>query len=128
MKFIDQPNSDTCFSACLASLLDISIDTIPKFFLDGPTVWYENFEKWAVANGYSTFAVKKTDACRIANMVGILSGPSHYSEEFEHAVIGEIKIGGEYSIIHDPSPQKLGLAGEPTWFVFVAALGRGEIR
>ncbi|MCH9647798.1 MAG: hypothetical protein K0U98_06135 [Deltaproteobacteria bacterium] len=107
-----------CFAACIASILEISIDEIPR-----PTA--EEFEDWSAywprlseslaSRGFYLIFVKtgaegcwSTDTLVSRGAYWIASGPSPRYPGTLHCVV---MCGGKQ--VHDPHPSRLGLeAGE----------------
>lgn len=100
MKPVDQTTfgmpGGNCWSACVASLLDLSIEEVP-YFLDD---WPRAFDEWALARGFYTL----TTDCDHFTPPGlhILGGQS--PRDISHAVVAH----GD-RIVHDPHPGRGGL-------------------
>lgn len=85
-----------CWNACVASLLEIEIDTIPEW--EEKRGWFLDFEKWLAARfGMYPIWVNYPFSLRPYGYY-ILSGKSPRGE-FDHAII---MYNGEFS--HDPYP------------------------
>jgi hypothetical protein len=99
-----------CFQACVASIMELSIDEVPHF-CDHPN-WPSNFDYWLDA--YNLYWVEFM--CPNGGPDGrseywghhIISGPSPRGD-FLHAVVG---VGD--TIIHDPHPSRDGVLGLPS--------------
>lgn len=115
----DERQYGDCFRACIASLLELSIDEVPHF-CDPETFntprtrhWYDFCVEWLGLRGYFPLALEaKHETTK--QIVGFLSahGDVHHiitggSPQYEgllHSVIG--KNG---SIVHDPHPRNQGV-------------------
>ena len=106
MKKVDQTvfgiERGNCFSACIASLLELPIDRVP-FFMTGDD-WFDGFQAWLKPFGLYGVAlgVTQTDAWR-----RLL--PGHYvlcglSPRGPHAVVAR-----DLEMVHDPHPDRTGL-------------------
>ena len=106
-----------CFAACLASLLDLSIEEVPNFCHEerNNTYWMRKVQKWLLKydlgivslNFYKLEDMK--EAIKIGNfpknVYYIISGQS--PRGLLHAVIGQ---NGE--VVHDPHPDGGGIEVE----------------
>lgn len=108
MKPVDQnrfgAGEGNCFSACVASILELDLDDVP-FFMGEPD-WGEALLKWCASRGiivdFSTqFPAPAGEFC-------IVGGRSPRLPEGGHAVI--MRDG---ALIHDPHPDRTGIVGEP---------------
>lgn len=126
-----------CFAACLASLLEVPLESVPNFrkqqteAKDGSVCMVTEADKWlrSVHNKriitielYSSEGGKpKTDQvllnrlCQPGEMV-ILSGESPRTRsdggKKYHCVIGRPQVYG-YEVVHDPHPDGTGIVGQP---------------
>ena len=108
MKAVDQtniePGSGNCLQACLASIFELPIDSVPNFFLHG-TDWLEALDKWLdVRFGLSVVLLKFHREPGFTRPRGwcIASGPT--SGYPKHSVVWR-----DGSILHDPHPERPGL-------------------
>jgi hypothetical protein len=94
-----------CFSACVASILELPIEDVP-YFMDAPEdKWFGAFEPWLAARGYYALYVEVIDGWTPRGL-HILSGSmSRRRNAPEHSVVAR---GSE--IVHDPHPDRPGLA------------------
>lgn len=83
-----------CFSACVASLLDLGIDDVPYFM--GDDQWWQRFEAWLLPRGYWPVSVPIDDEWFPPGL-HILCG--YTSKDALHSVVAR---GRE--ILHDPHP------------------------
>lgn len=97
-----------CFQACIASIFEIPISTIPHFCQEYPysDEWYREFNKWLDQFGYCTMNFqpgkdenKKAwiEWLEISNFYAVAGVSSTLSANVEHAVV----IKGT-DIVHDP--------------------------
>lgn len=102
-----------CFAACIASILDCTIDDIPNLNA------YEESEEWMqVLNdwlsnrglGYMEVIVPSADInvfFRNKDFYHVIIGPTNRSSNLFHAVVGR-----KGKIVFDPHPTDLGLIQE----------------
>jgi hypothetical protein len=113
---VDQTTFGTegnCYSACLASILELSILDVPCF-INKKSEWFNNVNDWLEKNykmgmlSVPIPALKNSDMNYFFNMTikkepyNIIWGFSY--EETVHACVGKGKM-----IVHDPHPRKTGL-------------------
>lgn len=97
-----------CFSACVASLLELPTSDVPYFM--GNTEkegeeWFGRFEKWIKPHGFYPVIFELLDGNKWRpSGLHILSGKSPRGD-FPHSVIAD----GEENIIHDPHPSRDGI-------------------
>lgn len=102
-----------CFTACIASILEIPIETIPHFCKGGDESWYQNFIWWLGTVGYTNIEIHAAvyDGWEPAEgQLCYLTGKSPRGE-FDHCVVGRYSEG-KYEEIFDPHPDNNGLDGE----------------
>lgn len=105
MKPIDQTTfghpGGNCFSACVASLLEIEIEAVPYFM--GVQDWVPGFAKWLERYGYYPVFVSQapTDDWHPKGFY-ILGGQSPRGP---HAVVAR-----GLEVVHDPHPSRDGLS------------------
>lgn len=91
-----------CTAACLASLLDLDIDTIPDFTTQGDS-WITAFNEWLAPGGLALLWIELPNRFVIPpDTYYMLWGIS--PRDIEHSVIG---YNGE--MVHDPHPDGGGL-------------------
>jgi hypothetical protein len=93
-----------CFSACVASLLELPIADVPYFMGDkGTEDWFGPFAEWLKPHGFYPvcFGLQEGNAWRPQGF-HILSGKG--PRGFDHSVVAR-----EASIVHDPHPSRAGL-------------------
>jgi hypothetical protein len=112
-----------CFRACIASILELSIEDVPHFVAIKHDWWGET-QKWLHGRGLSGLWLGlDPERMAFANWADplycILSGPSPRGE-FQHSVVGQVDEGGwSFKTVHDPHPSKDGLLGEATSVLFL---------
>lgn len=119
MKFIDQTTfgmpGGNCFSACLASLLDISIEDVP-YFNDPPAHrWFLRAQAWLRPQGL--YIVTYSFGHGFApDGLHILGG--HSPRDPEHAWLHAVIAEGD-RIVHDPHPSRAGLVDRVDYTLLV---------
>jgi hypothetical protein len=117
MKPVDQTvvndSTGNCFSACLASILELSIDDVPNFMeLEKKTVesWFVLAWRWLRERGYR---IEVGDFENSDNPEGywIASGKSYRYPDKHHAVV---YLGNKMA--HDPHPSRVGLDGGSVFY------------
>lgn len=128
MKPVDQaqfgtkpgkPDAGNCFSACIASILELPITAIPNFATlpDEQDAWDDAIREYLAPFGLwiLTLSSKAMDGGKWAPLgYHIISGKSPRGGCL-HSVVG---FCGK--IVHDPHPSRAGLASVETFSVFVA--------
>lgn len=102
-----------CFSACLASLLELHIDQVPHFTAHipkGQREWTDLVNAWLRRRDLAYFEVEASRFdlwVPVLEGIGyyVLTGPSPRGPDWDHAVVAR---GGR--IVHDPHPDDTGLA------------------
>lgn len=128
-----------CFSACLASLLEIPLADVPKFRRDNPypADMMTSARKWlAEKHGLSIVTVQLEDR-NGGNFIGsdiriigavpgtpcIGGGDSPNFKDVSHAVVGEIdEHGMNFVMTHDPNPSGKGIVGYPKHLYFLVPI------
>ncbi|KKK72438.1 hypothetical protein LCGC14_2903880 [marine sediment metagenome] len=99
------PGGD-CFSACIASILELPLADVPYFM--GQTEeegeeWWGKFEEWALPRGFYPILLNLTTEWRPSGL-HVLSGKSPRGN-FPHSLVAS----GKGEIIHDPHPSRDGI-------------------
>lgn len=108
MKRVDQTTfgspGGNCFSACLATLLEVPLAEVP-YFMDAGDAWLEQVQAWLRPRGLYAVPVVAGDDWTPAGLC-IISGTTERSRKPEdlHSVVAR---GSE--IIHDHHPSRAGL-------------------
>ena len=89
-----------CFSACVASLLELPIERVPYFMGDFPA----DFDRWLAARGLfqAVYRPKNLEQFVPREALLIIGG---MSARGPHAVVGN----GALEVLHDPHPSRAGL-------------------
>lgn len=100
-----------CFDACLASLLNLSLDEIDYF--RGEETWYADLQNWLKPRGLAYVEIELGQANPLYRfplpVLAIAGGPSPRGVEGGHAIVVEL-TGWEKRLVHDPHPSCEGLA------------------
>lgn len=125
---VDQVTERDCFAACLASILELPLASIPDS-ARGPGWDKDATNRWAAFIGLSLVEVR-LDLPEAAfwpvasGTLCILVGKSP-RRDVRHAVVGRFNIfGGRYGfeILHDPHASRANFVGEALSVVFVSLL------
>lgn len=140
MKMIDQANSKcerveqtklhipgeqrgNCFSATVAGLLKIPIESIPEFATKGDISWQEQFNEWLRQFGLAWFPMAGDDLageCQQLGIQGLWSEMSGKSPRFD---VGHSCAAKDGRLAWDPHPSQSGLE-RPIWWhgVFIVLM------
>jgi len=99
-----------CYRACVASILEVPIETLPNFMEDGSNHFNEKLETWSEALGIIILDVIPNEETLelFRDVYWLASGPSPRFENTDHAVVYKGK-----QFIHDPVPDGNGLKEIP---------------
>ena len=119
MKPIDQtgyiPYVDgNCFSACIASILEIPLEDVPLFHSDeGTNNWGDKFIKWCEDNDieWTYYDVADTGEDWHPEGYSILSGKSPRGD-WLHSVVAL-----DNDIVHDPHFDRTGVESRVDWIL-----------
>ena len=109
--FSDRDNGivGNCWQACVASLLDMNLESVPHF-CDYPS-WPENYHKWLYAKDLVSIDFVCNNDYQLCHLgYHIISGTSPRDRSILHGVIG---LNGE--ICFDPHPENTGLLEPEKW-------------
>jgi hypothetical protein len=110
MKPVDQnafgPEKGNCFSACVASILELPIDDVPQFMTSEN--WWHGFARWCARQGYLALVDYRVPDEPATLGYSILGGESPRHPGSGHAVVALDGV-----MVHDPHPDRTGLVGEP---------------
>lgn len=124
-QIIDRNKGD-CFSACLASILEIKIEEVPKFMWHFKTYEKDAVNLWLAPRGYGLLRVRWPEEIRTGNDIPfhavrllycIAAGKSPRGD-WLHAVVGCLEAY-TFKMIHDPHPSGRGIIGQPTSYNFL---------
>lgn len=119
-----------CFSACIASVLEMPLDRVPNFCLDRNPAWLDMARDFVrrespysilfiTSNGEPDMIRQLRELAEQLDAFSVVGGVSPRCEpgtRWLHSVV----LRGT-TIIHDPHPSGAGLVGDPTdWIFFVA--------
>lgn len=103
-----------CFSACVASLLELPIEQVPYFMGDEPfdteprDDWFPTLLDWLEPRGWWAVPVPLNNDWRPSGLC-ILSGKSPRGD-FDHSVVAMGRGCGEpLEVVHDPHPSRAGV-------------------
>lgn len=114
------PPSGNCFPACIASIMERPLWTVPNFCIDlalGKADWYDRFTNWVVAEGWAVLMIRPPvfDVSMPQNAVVIATGLSPRRGDYPampnmlHCVVH----GRGAKLMHDPHPSRDGIDGNP---------------
>lgn len=108
----DSPGN--CLRAAIASVLEIDIDSIPKFedMGDNPD-WFVEFRKWSRESGYGIVNVYPQSLPPSGYSLAVGLSPRHSYIYTHHCVV---TLNGE--IVHDPHPDGTGLENIDRYWCF----------
>ena len=113
MKPVDQTTfghpGGNCFSACVASLLEVALEEAPYFMADPDDRWYGRFESWLEQRGMYPlmFPLPEGTGGWVPSGFHILSGHSPRKPDDPGALHSVVGYHGR--ILHDPHPSRGGL-------------------
>lgn len=120
MKPVDQPFKNDCVRACIASILEIPIDEVPRFVEQNGSGWRVAVWNWLDARGYGFIEMPFKEVGRknmfwtCGHFIAMGISPRHPDGKIQHAVVFK-----GYDLAHDPHPEKNGLVGEPLSAMFL---------
>lgn len=134
-EIIAQGSGD-CFSACLASILELPISSVPKFARDHGARMNIVAREWLHEHfNLSLVSIRLEDRDHVyqgkdLRLVGgvcgtpcILTYPSPNIPGSFHAVVGQIDEHGlNFQIIHDPNPKGAEIRGYPVVAEFLVPM------
>lgn len=109
---IVEPGRGNCFAACLASLLEFPLNTVPNFRAEYPQNEFHNrIQEWLERFNLMLLRVRLRDSDGVeidfphhplpADSLCIASGKSPRWKG-GHAVVGVIENGNSFRMLHDP--------------------------
>jgi hypothetical protein len=122
------PIEGNCFSACVASILDLNLVDVPRFMDDGER-WLNTFFRWLAERGLQPDYYGHPDWCAaesapsrdIPKGYSIMSGWSPRHENTLHSVVARDGV-----MVHDPHPSRAGLNGGAQDFITIVPAGSAE--
>lgn len=100
-KFGDK--SGNCFAACVASILELPLETVPNVCVLGDD-WFDSFIFWCGTIGYSYVELVIEHRKMSDGQYCVVVGKSPRGD-FKHCVVGRFE-DGEIEVVHDPHPDK----------------------
>lgn len=105
-----------CCAACLASIFEIDIETIPSWGVGSD--WYDRFTEWCVENlGLQPIDIE-AETCVIEPKGYYLINGESKNGDFWHSAVG---MGGK--VVHDPHPDG-ALKNQQTYTFFLKVLDK----
>lgn len=125
--------SGDCFAACLASVMEISLDEVPNLCAeemdaDGST-WMERTVEWLQSRGWGFVYFPYAQTGVLPAGCWVIAGGSTSRADESHAVVGRVELGERTPImvdgkpgwnwawqlwyVHDPHPSGWFLDGDP---------------
>jgi len=119
MKPVDQQilgEMGDCFTASLATLLDLPYEEVPYFISMG-TAWHEPFFEFLDKHGYKYKGLATAKRIQEGISLGVdgyflVSGGSPRGFKSGHSVIYKGTV-----LFHDPHPSRMGVLGEPMFWM-----------
>lgn len=116
------PSSGNALQACVASILEMELATVPNFIKQ--TDYLDALNAFLAARGLCFLKVDLAAAGALPFKTGptlcVAAGPSPRGD-FKHAVVARVE-GVQVVPVHDPHPQGGMLAGPAVWAGFFVAL------
>jgi hypothetical protein len=108
MTPVFQTTPTNCLSACVASILDLPLDSVPEWWTISGDAWLRAIAQWASERGLGICYFNLRDRKEypvLANHYVIVGGDTPRSKEYFHAVVALAKWEGgttRLEFIHDP--------------------------
>jgi hypothetical protein len=123
MRPVDQTTfgvpGGNCFSACIASILELAIEDVPYFmgdFQEPDQAYADRFEAWLLPRGfYPMYFNYSKHASSLVRGYHLLGGRSPRGP---HAVVARAGV-----MIHDPHPSRVGLTVIEDFTILVPYFG-----
>ena len=119
--------SGSCFRACLATILDVPLDTVPRFRENAvdPYAVEVAARTWLREAHRLLLITSRFEGTRAAPGTQCVAvGVSPRDEAKMHAVVGRIdETGRHVKMVHDPHPDQTGIASSPVYLHFIVRLG-----
>lgn len=105
-----------CARACIASIFELPIDSIPNFMQDGLDSFNSNLREWCDSKGIKAIDITIEDQSVISGCYVLAIGLSPRAKNGErHAVVWL-----DNKMVHDPHLSNNGLNGEPeSYTIFI---------
>lgn len=112
MQTIFDSENGNCFSACLASILELPLESVPNFHAMYDNGYMSHVVPWLADRGYSLIVIRATNVNGPPVMIGtqgmyLIAGYSFSSivVQRKHAVVCKVDSSNPFgiSIVHDPA-------------------------
>lgn len=106
MKPVMQSGPDDCISACLASVLEIPLKEVPRFFeIAGAdeTEWWRAIKAWLATRGWGVINID-CNAFKLRRIDGYLIVAGESARGLGHSTVWH-----KGKMIHDPHPEQSGI-------------------
>lgn len=123
-------STGNCLTACVASLIDLPIETVPEFCIDG--IWFTKLAEFCSTNGYSLIYFKHgvnnqvipintlLIACmKLVNTEDLHSIIVRTKPNVEFLASGETKWTWIAEIVHDPNQNGVPEMLEPDYYIYI---------
>lgn len=118
-------NHGNCFSAGLASILEVPLETVPNFMHDFGEDWHKEINRWLDKHfGMMWLRVLMDEDERLEfhplpeGSFCLATGKSPRGNWY-HTVVGTITGGFNFRMLHDPHPDRTGIVGNPVCIEFL---------
>jgi hypothetical protein len=102
-----------CFSACVASILEIPLEDVPQFMVGD---WWANFTAWCEPRGIIPKYWPARGWCDLDPVRVFLGVPTGYAimsgESPRHPGVLHAVVALDGAIAHDPHPSRAGIRGD----------------
>ena len=115
-KILNFENGD-CFSACVASILELPLTCVPNFNIPSQDSFVHNLEKWCKKQTFILLDITIDDVALLSDCIVIANGSSPRATEnwHRHSVVWQAG-----KMLHDPHPGGFGIDGDPeTYTIFI---------
>ena len=109
-RLADDPKGGNCMAACIASILEISIEEVPDFDMrNDPGDWRIFWGPWLSEMGYHIFCmgltahIEETPLCIYYGLHIIMGGHTARDPDILHACVYKTDIN-DFEPVHDPHP------------------------
>ncbi|MCE9567417.1 MAG: hypothetical protein K8U57_35905 [Planctomycetes bacterium] len=101
-----QSGPDDCFSACLASVMELPLEAVPKFFeIAGKdeTEWWKAIKAWLATHGWGVINID-CNAFKLRRIDGYLIVAGESARGVDHSTVWH-----KGKLVHDPHPEQNGI-------------------
>lgn len=110
-----------CFAACIASLLELELGTVPNFCVDHHSRWWDVLNDWLEPRGFVAIMLRSAEMELYRSAFVIASGQG--PRGCMHSVIYRNGV-----MVHDPHPSCAGLLDVEDVIVLIAIDPMGSTR